>query len=231
MNPGKADVHFVPDFTLFCTEKTIYMKVTRKLYTTAIRTTEIEKQRTSSINKSLSGVAIGDSADNDSKTHPETHSHLPRERKTSQYLMDANKFRKISMSTNLPDSSLFHEPSSLSSSKNNIAMEDDKLVVSYQDKPPMKPPNKDNLKHSKSVPSDALKRSDAVDLLSEVASDKSSPDEHIRMISLPNESRDSDSGETNPKAGNGSLINASKMVNADQKSSDVDEHDETSKLI
>ena len=240
MNPGK-EAHFVPDFTLFCTEKTIYMKVTRKLYATAIRTTEIEKQRTNSMNKSLSGVAIG-SDDFEAKTNPESLTLLPRERKASQYMLDVNRFRKISMSTNLPDSSLFHDHARHET--NNAGSEDDKLVVSYfnqqkgQDtsKPPVHPASqKDILKHSKTAPTESLlKRSDAVDLLMDDLSDKTPTGGQIKMNSLSKDidPYENEGSETNQKAGNGSLkFVADKTTGSEQKTTDLDDHDETSHLI
>ena len=184
-------------------------------------------------------MAFGDAADSDTKINMELHALLPKKRKTSQYLLDESKFRKISMSTNLPDSSLFHDPSSLGSSNNNLGLEDDKIVASnkkYQDssKPPINLLHKDNLKHRKSDFSDSLlKRSDAVDLLSEVASNQSfNSDEQFKMISLPRKPVDKESDEVNPKAGNGSFLkNNSKIASADQKITDYDDPDERSKLI
>ena len=233
MNPGK-EVHFVPDFTLFCTERTIYMKVTKKLYATAIRTTEIEKQRTSSMNNSLSGVAIGN---DDTMLNMELHSLLPREPKSSR-IIDSHKLRKISMSTNLPDSSLFLDHMSLE--KNNASLDDEKLVVSYnQDtaaKPPKHPPPKDTLKHSQTAPVDSiLKRSDAVDLLMEDPVEKTSTGGQFQMTSLSKDGKsrnDEQDIESKQKAGNGSLkSSANKTTNSEQKTVDLEDNDETSHLI
>lgn len=102
ISPG-ADSVFVPDFTLFCIEKTIYMKVTRQLYLKAIQTTAIEKHRTSSFNKSLSGVPSGEFSESDTMSTKQDKLSVNPILESSQIA----RYRKISMSTNLPDYNLF----------------------------------------------------------------------------------------------------------------------------
>lgn len=147
---------FVPDFSLFCIEKTIYLKVTRELYQKAVQTSVIRKHRTSSMNKSLSGVTINTEQDDCDVLVPlESQS---RKRKISSYL-DAGKIRKISLSTNLPESSLIDVDG------------DDKLFNSIDERKPSMlleaiTTSEDNLKRRSQIES-VLRRSNALDLLSE----------------------------------------------------------------
>lgn len=203
-------------------------------------TTQIGKQRTSSFTTSISGMGNNEASFVDTRSSNDSQSVVPRERKVSQYLLDTQKFRKISLSTNLPDSTLNPDSGKLQSSNSGS---DEKLVVSLSSQ---KKSDANEL-HAHSAPSDnskqntaaptemTLKRSDAVDLLMN-ASEKTSPEDmgHIRMISLSrdNEPPKEGNGQANTKAGNGSLKGITSKANSqDQKTTDLDDHDETSHLI
>lgn len=207
-------------------EKVVYMKVTRKLYNTAIRTTEIEKQRTSSLSQSISGVGSGSidasaSLLDSAKPVSEANPPFNKERKTSQYLLDTQTFRKISISTNLPESSVFQLQNQ------HAAFHADS-------------PQKDNRKHGKSLSTELmpLKRSDAVDLLMDPVDETGpTPEGQIQMISLSKDSElpseFEDDGDTSAKSGNGSVkCSTGQTTSPEQKATDlVEDHDETSHLI
>lgn len=107
-----VDNPYVPDFTLFCNEKVTYLKITRNLYLMALRTTEIEKQRENSDklqSNRNSHITSGDESDSDLKISSAVKSVLFKERKAHLNQFDQLKFRKLSMGTNLPESSLNQE--------------------------------------------------------------------------------------------------------------------------
>lgn len=217
------------------------MKVSRRIYFSAVMTTQIGKQRTSSFTTSISGnMGNNEASLVDTRSINDSQSVVPRERKVSQYLLDTQKFRKISMSTNLPDSTLNPDSGKLQSSNSGS---DEKLVVSLSSQKKSdanelqahSTPN-DSSKQNTAAPTEmTLKRSDAVDLLMN-AGEKTLPEDmgHIRMISLSrdNEPPKEGNGQANTKAGNGSLKGVTSKANSpDQKTTDLDDHDETSHLI
>lgn len=241
---------FIPDFSLFCMEKVIYMKVTQKLYDTAIRTTEIEKQRTSSLSQSMSGVGSGSievSASLFDSTRPAVEANPPfhKERKTSQYLLDTQTFRKISISTNLPESSVFqlqnqHAAFHADSAQKSHSISNDKLLVNCN--PDDASASKMNAPHRKqgkalSTESMPLKRSDAVDLLMDPVEETPPPEGQIQMISLSKDSESHsdaiDDGDGSAKSGNGSVkCSTGQAASPEPKATDlVEELDETSHLI
>ncbi|KPM10771.1 CBS and DUF21 domain containinf protein [Sarcoptes scabiei] len=89
---------FVPDYTLICLEKVIYMKVTRDLYQMALKATNIERKRSSDMQK------INIPSANTEIEHVISKPNLGKNLRNLP-----PKYRKISMSTNLPDSSLFQD--------------------------------------------------------------------------------------------------------------------------
>lgn len=208
-------VPYVPDFTLFCMERTVYMKITHTLYTTAITTTELEKERIR-LNKSESVNTFGNES---SDVTSDLKELIPKDRKKSQFTIDKQKLRKISMSTNLPESSLSH----LETFTKDIV--DDKLGenVSKINIP-------ESLPLSRPVSNESiLKRSDAVDLLSDDTLDVSNSDQ-IRMKSLSNDNK-IEQINSNRKPNNGSLSQKATNSDTEGKLADIDDQDETIKLI
>lgn len=69
------DSSFIPDYTVYCVANTSYMKVTRYMYLTAIRTTIMERQRRSqqSIEPEEEGIihfGANDQINDSAATHP-----------------------------------------------------------------------------------------------------------------------------------------------------------------
>lgn len=109
---GPKDEPFLPDFTLFCTERVVYLKVTRALYQQAIRTTYIEKQRSNSEHRSTTCLDTLNEGvcESDVKINMDSVTAGSKDRKQSMAVtalanFDSVRLRKLSMATNLPDSS------------------------------------------------------------------------------------------------------------------------------
>lgn len=196
--------------------------------------------------QSMSGVGSMDAPASlfDSKPLTDANPPFHKERKVSQYLLETQKMRKISMSTNLPESSVFQPQNQHAAfqetAKSNSNLNDILLLNCNQDDAnasKMILSQKDNLKQSTTSPTEkmAFKRSDAVDLLTN-PEEKTLPEGQIQMISLSKNSEQHnetvDESEASLKSGNGSVkYSTSQATNPEQKSTDPEDHDETSHLI
>lgn len=154
------------------------MRVTQQLYQTAMRTTVIGKQRTSSINKSLTTIPPAETPTVEMPAPPPPppppNVVLNMDRKKLPYqLSDTGKYRKISLSTNLPDSSLYAESEAQFDRKKSFLLESNLSIDNYSRK-------------RKSSPLDSLlRRSDAVDEYRSNASNESLNSDPCKQV--PNE--------------------------------------------
>ncbi|OTF74411.1 CBS and DUF21 domain containinf protein [Euroglyphus maynei] len=173
----QSDV-FIPDYSLICLEKVIYLKVTKDFYQMALKTTDVVTKRPSDLQKSQS--QIEDSEDSSENKTTAAAPLIPKNDSISRHLKNLPpKYRKISMGTNLADSSLMPKFKEKTGVNNQFDQDDEQLMNETISYPRHRSQSKnsliiDQIRPARIVTSDSLinrrssptvRRSDAIELL------------------------------------------------------------------
>lgn len=172
---------FIPDYTLICMEKVIYMKVTKDFYQMALKTTDVVTKRSSDLQKSQSQIEESeDSSENTTAAAPLIPVGSAKNDSLSRHLKNLPpKYRKISMGTNLADSSLMPKFKDKTIVGNQFDQDDEQMMSETLNNPRLRSQSKnslivDQIRPTRIVTSESLsnrrssptvRRSDAIELL------------------------------------------------------------------